>query len=76
MELIAANGVSLPALTVFARALQFFKGCSLNELNELSSTPITNEDIQWVITVPAIWRPSARQFMRRAAIEVSNLILY
>lgn len=73
MELVAANGLSLPALVVFARALQYFKDSCIFELNELSSTPVTNNDIQWVITVPAIWRPSARQFMRRAAIEVRML---
>ena len=28
------------------------------------------KDIQWVLTVPAIWRPAAKQFMREAAYEV------
>ena len=28
------------------------------------------EDIQWVLTVPAIWTPKAKQFMRNAAYEV------
>ena len=28
-------------------------------------------DIQWVLTVPAIWTPGAKQFMREAAYEVS-----
>ena len=27
-------------------------------------------DIQWVLTVPAIWKPGARHFMRKAAYEV------
>ena len=27
-------------------------------------------DIQWVLTVPAIWKPAAKQFMREAAYEV------
>ena len=29
-------------------------------------------DIQWVLTVPAIWTPKAKQFMREAAYEVRN----
>ena len=29
----------------------------------------TDEDIRWVITVPAIWRSSAKQLMREAAYE-------
>ena len=28
------------------------------------------DDIQWVLTVPAIWTPRAKQFMREAAYEV------
>ena len=30
------------------------------------------DDIQWVLTVPAIWTPRAKQFMREAAYEVST----
>ena len=30
------------------------------------------DDIQWVLTVPAIWTPKAKQFMREAAYEVSH----
>lgn len=28
-----------------------------------------DEDVRWVITVPAIWRSSAKQLMRQAAYE-------
>ena len=31
---------------------------------------IVETDIQYVITVPAIWDPKAKQFMRRAANKV------
>ena len=31
-------------------------------------------DVQWVLTVPAIWKPAAKQFMREAAYKVSHLI--
>jgi len=31
---------------------------------------VSAEDIQWVLTVPAIWTPAAKQFMREAAYEV------
>ena len=33
------------------------------------------DDIQWVLTVPAIWTPKAKQFMREAAYEVRHGIL-
>lgn len=59
------------ALKVFAHALRFFKSHCLQELSDQSSTRIVNDDIRWVITVPAIWRQPAKQFMRQAAYEVS-----
>ena len=60
------------ALIVFAHALRFFKDHCLQELSDQSSTRIVNDDIRWVITVPAIWRQPAKQFMRQAAYEVST----
>ena len=32
---------------------------------------VNKDEIRWVITVPAIWRPQAKQFMREAAYEVN-----
>lgn len=72
MELEAANGVKLPALFVFAQALNYFKMQCLQEICDRSTANVSVRDIQWVITVPAIWRPSAKQFMRRVAMEVSS----
>ena len=73
VEIKAANGKTLRAVTVFAHALKFFKDHVLEELSDQSATKILEEDIQWVITVPAIWRAPAKQFMRTAAYEVSPL---
>lgn len=74
MELEASNGKKVLASLVFAHALRYFKDCCLKELNEqsISATPITPDDIQWVLTVPAIWRQSAKQFMRLAATQVRH----
>ena len=30
------------------------------------------EQIQWVITIPAIWQISAKEFMRKAAYKVTD----
>lgn len=75
MELEAANGQRVLATLVFAHALRYFKDCCLRELNDqlTLSTSITPGDIHWVITVPAIWRQSAKQFMRHAATQVCVL---
>jgi len=65
--ILASNGLSFSAMMLFTYALRFFKDHALKELASQSSTPIVNDDIRWVITVPAIWKASAKQFMRRAA---------
>ena len=73
MQLIATNGKKFPAVLVFAHSLNYFKHMCLQELRgQMISNSVTADDIQWVITVPAIWRESAKQFMRRAAVEVSH----
>uniref|UniRef100_T1ISH6 Heat shock 70 kDa protein 12A n=1 Tax=Strigamia maritima TaxID=126957 RepID=T1ISH6_STRMM len=68
-QIRATNGKSQPALTIFTLALSYFKKHALQELSDQSATRILNEDIRWVITVPAIWRQPAKQFMRQAAYE-------
>eukprot|EP00794_Sanderia_malayensis_P005264 gene5264-5930_t len=65
----AANGKPYPAVKVFAHALRFFKEHVLAELSDQSTARILEEDITWVLTVPAIWRQPAKQFMRTAAHE-------
>jgi len=65
----ASNGKCYPAIKVFSHALRYFRDHALQELSDQSSTEILNEDIRWVITVPAIWKAPAKQFMRQAAYE-------
>ncbi|XP_023224777.1 heat shock 70 kDa protein 12A-like isoform X1 [Centruroides sculpturatus] len=68
-EIKASNGKALAAVTVFAHALRYFREHALQELSDQSATRITNDDVRWVVTVPAIWRQPAKQFMRAAAYE-------
>ena len=72
IEIKAANGKPYPALKVFSHSLRFFKDHVLAELFDQSTAKLTEDDIMWVITVPAIWRQPAKQFMRTAAYEVSH----
>ncbi|NWX26346.1 HS12B protein, partial [Notiomystis cincta] len=68
MELKASNGKSLPALMVFSESLRYLKEHALNTIKEASfQTVYDEEEITWVITVPAIWSAAAKQFMRLAA---------
>lgn len=65
----ASNGKCMLAITVFSYALRFFKEHALQELSDQSGVKIVNDDIRWVITVPAIWKAPAKQFMRQAAYQ-------
>ncbi|XP_065648387.1 heat shock 70 kDa protein 12A [Hydra vulgaris] len=69
IEIKASNGKLYPALKVFTYALKFFKEHVLAELSDQSTAQLCEEDITWVLTVPAIWRQPAKQFMRTAAYE-------
>ncbi len=42
----------------------------LQEVKDQSSSVLEGEEIRWVITVPAVWRQPAKQFMREAAYVV------
>ncbi|XP_031805606.1 heat shock 70 kDa protein 12B [Sarcophilus harrisii] len=66
-ELEAVNGKKMPALDVFAHALSFFKKHAVQELREQCPSLPERNAIRWVLTVPAIWKQPAKQFMREAA---------
>ncbi|KAK3102458.1 hypothetical protein FSP39_011510 [Pinctada imbricata] len=61
------------AIDVFSAILKFFKDHLLGECwKQLPEMNIGETDIRWVLTVPAIWNDSAKQFMREAA-EMAGL---
>lgn len=76
----AKNGTKWPALDVFAKCLKFLKDTATDTINERylcskkdnpnAKVKFKDEHIQWVVTIPAIWRISAKEFMRKAAYEV------
>ncbi len=67
----AANGQSVKAKTVFARSIQFLKEEAIKVISQQTRDDhFSANDCQWVLTVPAIWTPRAKQFMREAAYEV------
>ena len=68
----AANGKPFKALEVFVHSIKFMKDEALSVLaSETGDKDFNVLDIQWVLTVPAIWTPRAKQFMREAAYEVT-----
>ncbi|KAG1654309.1 Heat shock protein 12A [Nymphon striatum] len=66
-EIRAVNGQSFKAIVIFSHVLAYFKSLVLKDLTDSTGTTINNDDVRWVITVPAIWRQPAKQFMRAAA---------
>ncbi|XP_060571962.1 heat shock 70 kDa protein 12A-like [Ruditapes philippinarum] len=60
------SGMKMPAIDIFAHSMSFLKNHLWKTLQS-RVCEILETDIQYVITVPAIWDPKAKQFMRRAA---------
>ena len=65
----------MKALTVFSESIRYIKQAAINSINKAQAVTIDESSIQWVLTVPAIWGESAKQFMRQAAYQVSTIYL-
>lgn len=74
--LTAANGRHYPALKIFTFAMSYLRDHVIRELSDQSGVKILNEDIRWVVCVPAIWKAPAKQFMRQAAYKVRTTIIH
>ena len=57
---------------MFAHCIKFLRDEAVKMIRQESGDEgYKAEDIQWVVTVPAVWTPTAKQFMREAAYEVT-----
>ena len=71
-QIKAANGQRFSAATVFEHSLRFFYNHAIEELQDQATEgEVDARDIRWVLTVPAIWKQPAKQFMRQAAYKVT-----
>ncbi|MEQ2234269.1 hypothetical protein ILYODFUR_030154 [Ilyodon furcidens] len=59
----------MKALKVFSESLRFLKEDALRTISSNTGQKFLACDFTWVLTVPAIWDPSAKQFMREAATQ-------
>ena len=64
------DGKEVPAIVVFSTAIRYMRLHLTNTLH-IRSTQLRETEILWVVTVPAIWDDSAKQFMREAAFKAS-----
>ena len=62
----------MDALVVFSAVIRYMKEHLQGECAK-TVAGILDAEIKWVLTVPAIWADSAKQFMREAAEKVSCL---
>lgn len=62
----------IKALEVFSLSIQCLKKKCIDFFQK-NHVSVANDDIQWILSVPAIWGESAKQFMRMAAEQVGYI---
>lgn len=68
IESTASTGSrAVPLLGVMSTSLRYFKDDILRFLSSLIGDPVYASDVNWVVTVPAIYDDFAKLFMRQAA---------
>lgn len=63
------NSLSVPALDIFAFTITALKKHFEDDLKDRGLT-VDSKNILYVLTVPAIWSESAKEFMKKAAVKV------
>lgn len=67
----------MKAMDVFSICIKYLKDTMLSSMNkQIAEGNFIENDIDFVLTVPAIWGDEAKLFMREAAIKVSCLQEY
>ena len=69
-------GKPMQALTVFSLTIRYMKEHLLEKLQKTMKGMLRDEDLNFVLTVPAIWDNPAKQFMREAAEQVPCFNVY
>ena len=65
----------MKAVDVFAAVISYFQNMLIEKLlTGHGANAFSNDDIHWVLTVPAIWDLKAKQFMRDAAEKVCLMV--
>jgi hypothetical protein len=77
MVLKDKTGKRCSAVEVFTLSIKAFVDQWMNVL-EIRDTLLRDDEIQWVLTVPAAWTDSGKQLMRESAekVRLSNTYLY
>jgi len=60
------SGKKMYAMKVFSSVFKFLKDFVLGVMEKQGINNLTEDEIKWVITVPAIWSNKAKQFMKES----------
>ena len=75
--LVDQTGKQMKALDILTASIKYLREFLLNLLTTRGAKcRLADNQIAWVITVPAIWNNAAKQIMRQAAEKVRKNILY
>jgi len=69
-KIVASNGQSFFLLDVIAQILSYLKERILKQIGEFAHRGFKATDMDWVITVPAIWSARGKKMMREAGYKV------
>lgn len=67
--------MSVPAIDIFERIIRVMKSHFENTVKDCGSV-YKDDNVLYVLTVPAIWSESAKEFMKKAAIKVVKNVLF
>ena len=71
--LVDKTGKQMKALDVLTASIKYMREFLLESLTRKGAKRrLADNEISWVITVPAIWNNAAKQMMRRAAEKVTR----
>ena len=57
-------------MTVFSLSIGYLADNMMKSVSNGIAGDVRKSDVDWVLTVPAIWSDAAKQFMREAAEQV------
>ncbi|CAM9856022.1 unnamed protein product [Ectocarpus sp. 12 AP-2014] len=69
----STSGDVVPLLGVMTATLRYFKKDAVGFLSSLTGRTIRARDVNWVLTVPAVYDDFAKHFMRQAAHEAGMI---
>ncbi|XP_056013062.1 heat shock 70 kDa protein 12A-like [Ostrea edulis] len=72
-EIEDITGKKMNAMDIFSMSIKHLKNSMMDMMNKKIAFKILEKDIDYVLTVPAIWGDAAKMFMREAAVNAGIL---